>query len=487
VFGKILIANRGEIACRIIKTCRRLGIQTVAVYSQGDRRALHVEQADEAVFIGPSPAQQSYLNIQTLIKAAHDTGAEAIHPGYGFLSENADFAAAVEAAGLVFIGPKSEVIRIMGDKLQAKDRARQAGVSLVPGSTVANPEDVEALVNQIGYPVLLKATAGGGGKGMRVIERSEDIIDSYHQATHEALSSFGDGRLFIEKYIEKARHIEIQLLGDHHGNLVALGERDCSLQRRHQKVMEESPSPFMTLDLRQEMIRQALALAHHVGYTSAGTVEFLVTPGREFYFLEVNTRLQVEHPVTEWVTGLDLVEQMIRIAAGEPLSFSATSFSGHAVEVRLYAEDADQDFMPCSGRLTIFDPDPSSFDKVRLDSGVEAGGEVSLFYDPMIAKLSAWAPERLEAMECLQRALAHFRIEGPITNAGFLERLLRHPDVLDGNYHTHFIADEQGRKIPADQQQVIHALAALIYHRASYLSLESFFPKLKINPEIMPL
>lgn len=459
-----------------MRTCRQMGIRTVAVYSETDSRALHVDRADESYLIGPSSPRQSYLNSQILIDTALASGAQAIHPGYGFLSENADFAAAVEAAGLTFIGPRADVIRLMGDKLQAKALARQANISLLPGSEipVTTREQVQELGAQLGYPLLLKAAAGGGGKGMRIIYGEDQIDESLQRTTHEALSSFGDGRVFVEKYVEAPRHIEIQILADHHGNIVHLGERDCSLQRRHQKVMEESPSPFMTPPLRQAMADQAIALVRKVGYTSAGTVEFMVTPEREFYFLEMNTRLQVEHAVTEMVLNLDLVEQMIRIAAGELLSFtqSEISFSGHAIEARLYAEDSTDNFMPSSGRITHFEP-PSLSDSLRLDTGVEAGSEVSIYYDPLIAKLIAWSPNRLEALQHLRQGLEQLIIEGFTHNAGFLEQLLHQPKVLHGDFTTHFIEQEMTQTLSKSQKWLILAVAALIYQRNNEMTTAS--------------
>jgi propionyl-CoA carboxylase alpha chain len=459
-----------------MRTCQQMGIQTVAVYSEADMQALHTEMADESYFIGSSPARQSYLNAQKIIDVAKAAGARAIHPGYGFLSENADFAAAVQAADLTFIGPSAPVIRLMGDKLQAKSMARQAHVSMIPGSEahITTKEEVRLLAFQLGYPLLLKAAAGGGGKGMRVIYSEDQIDEALHLTSSEALSSFGDGRVFVEKYVEASRHIEIQVLGDSYGNIVHLGERDCSLQRRHQKVIEETPSPFMTPDLRQAMTAQAIALARQVKYTSAGTVEFIVTSDSSFYFLEMNTRLQVEHPVTEMVTGIDIVEQMIRIAAGEPLSFtqSDVSFSGHAMEARLYAEDADHDFMPCSGRITRFEPFVAEVG-LRLDTGIEPGADVSIFYDPMLAKLISWAPNRLEAIQRLQRALAKMTLEGPIHNSGFLEQLLLHPKVIEGNYTTHFIEKEKTLALPQNQKRLIKAVAALIHHRANGAGLSA--------------
>jgi propionyl-CoA carboxylase alpha chain len=473
LFKKILIANRGEIACRIIRTCQKMGIRTVALYSEADSQALHVDMADECYPIGASPAPQSYLKSQAIIDVARLSGAEAIHPGYGFLSENADFAAAVESAGITFIGPRAEVIRLLGDKLQAKMIACQANVPMVPGSEmpISTREEVKTLAARLGYPLLLKAAAGGGGKGMRVIHDESQIDDYLQRTTHEALSGFGDGRIFVEKFLDSPRHIEVQVLADTHGNIVHLGERDCSLQRRHQKVMEESPSPFVTPPLRDAITRQAIALARQAGYTSAGTVEFMVTPDQNFYFLEMNTRLQVEHTVTEMVTGLDLVEHMIRIAAGEPLPFTQNQiiFSGHAIEARIYSEDVDRDFMPCSGRITRFES-PPCHDGLRLDTGVEAGAEVSIFYDPMIAKLISWAPNRQEAIKSLRQALAQFIIEGATHNLGFLERLLHHPKVTQGDFSTSFIEKEMPSPLSHKQKQLAKAIATLIYEQDNGIS-----------------
>lgn len=451
-----------------MRTCRQMGIRTVAIYSEADTRALHVYSADESYLIGPPAPSQSYLNAQIIIETALAAGAQAIHPGYGFLSENADFAKAVEEAGLTFIGPTSSVIRVMGDKLQAKNLARQAGVSILPGSEipVTTKEEVQVYANQVGYPLLLKAAAGGGGKGMRVVHDESQIHDHLTYAMHEAFSSFGDGRVFVEKYVQSPRHIEIQILADSQGNIVHLGERDCSLQRRHQKVIEESPSSFITAEVRQKMADQAIALAHKVGYKSAGTIEFMVAPDQEFYFLEMNTRLQVEHPITEMVTGLDLVEQMIRIAAGEPLTFSQNqmTFTGHAIEARLYAEDSWHGFLPSSGRVTQFIPPPLS-DNLRLDTGIEAGSEISIYYDPLIAKLIAWAPNRHEAIETLKRGLAQFIIEGPVHNAGFLEQLLHQQKVKDGDYSTHFIEEEMTQNLSEYQKNLVSAIAVMIFQK----------------------
>jgi len=449
-----------------------MGIRTVAVYSEADARSLHVDMADESYPIGPPAARQSYLKSETIVDIARASGAEAIHPGYGFLSENPDFADAVEKAGIAFIGPSAKVIRLMGDKLHAKMMARQANVPLVPGSEapVSTSEEVKALGAHLGYPLLLKAVAGGGGKGMRIVEGEGQVDEGLQRTISEANSSFGDGRVFVEKFLESPRHIEIQVLADRHGKVIHLGERECSLQRRHQKVMEESPSPFVTPQLREAMAAQAVALARQVGYTSAGTVEFMVTPGQDFYFLEMNTRLQVEHPVTEMVTGLDLVEQMICIAAGQPLPLTQNevTFSGHAIEARVYAEDATHGFVPSGGRIRRFGPPPCD-NGLRLDTGVEAGGEVSLFYDPMIAKLTAWAPTRHEAIKRLKRGLAHFIVEGPVHNLGFLEHLLHHPKVVEGDFTTHFIETLlEGKVAPVlshKQTQIAKVIAALFWHR----------------------
>src|SRR4051795_5489796 len=391
MFRKILIANRGEIACRIIRTARRMGIATVAVYSEADAEALHVREADEAVPIGPPPSSESYLRIDRIVEACRMTGAEAVHPGYGFLSERAEFATALADAGIVFIGPTPEAIAAMGDKIASKKLAHEAGVTTVPGhlDTIANADRAVKIAREIGYPVMIKASAGGGGKGMRIAHDDAELRDGFSGAQHEARSSFGDDRVFLEKYIEQPRHIEIQVLGDAHGNIVHLGERECSIQRRHQKVIEEAPSPFIDAETRASMGTQAVALARAVGYRSAGTVEFIVDRERNFYFLEMNTRLQVEHPVTELVTGLDLVELMIRVAAGEPLPFDqqAVQQQGWAIEARVYAEDPTRNFLPSIGRLIRYRPPEG--EGVRVDSGVFEGAEIAVYYDPMIAKLVA--------------------------------------------------------------------------------------------------
>ncbi|MFZ9635128.1 MAG: acetyl-CoA carboxylase biotin carboxylase subunit, partial [Alphaproteobacteria bacterium] len=398
-FTKILVANRGEIACRVMRTCRRLGIATVAVYSDADADALHVREADEAVRIGPPPSAQSYLQVEAILEACRRTGAQAVHPGYGFLSENAAFAAALDQAGIVFIGPTMSAVAAMGDKIESKKLAQKAGVNMVPGhlAAIADADEAVAIARRVGYPVMIKASAGGGGKGMRIAHDDAEAREGFRSATSEARSSFGDERVFIEKFIEQPRHIEIQVLGDAHGNVIHLGERDCSIQRRHQKVIEEAPSPFLDARTRAAMGAQAVALAKAVDYRSAGTVEFIVDARRNFYFLEMNTRLQVEHPVTEMVTGIDLVEWMIRVAAGERLPFRQqdVALKGWAIEARVYAEDPFRNFLPSIGRLTRYQP-PAG-DGIRVDTGVYDGGEIPMYYDSMIAKLVAAAPTRDEA------------------------------------------------------------------------------------------
>ncbi len=438
---KILIANRGEIACRIIKTAKLMGIKTVAVYSDPDKLLPHVDLADEAYCLGAAPSKESYLNISKIIEIAKTCKADAIHPGYGFLSEKAEFAQAVQDAGLIFIGPSPQVIHQMGDKLEAKALAESAGVNLVPGSTkpITDITQAREFAHMAGYPILLKAAAGGGGKGMRVVHDDLGLADGLERAKSEALSAFGDDRVFIEKYIDTPRHIEIQILADQHGNVIHLGERDCSLQRRHQKVIEETPSPFISDKLRQQMTTQAVSLAKQVSYTSAGTVEFIVSPKGEFYFLEMNTRLQVEHPVTEAVNQIDLVEWMIRIANGEKLKVTQDDIkpSGHAIEVRLYAEDAAEGFLPSAGRLVEFILPES--DTIRVDTGFSEGDSISIYYDPMIAKVIAYAPSRTQALDALTHYLTRCMISGLTTNLDFLVRLLLDKNVVQGNYHTHYI------------------------------------------------
>ena len=449
MFKKILIANRGEIACRVIKTARKMGIKTVAVYSDADRGALHVKMADEAVHIGPSPAAQSYIVIDKIMAAIKATGAEAVHPGYGFLSENMNFAAALEAAGVVFIGPPSLAIEAMGDKITSKKLAMAAGVSTVPGhmDLIADAEEAVRIATQIGYPVMIKASAGGGGKGMRIAWDDAEAREGFQSSKNEAAASFGDDRIFIEKFVTQPRHIEIQVLADKHGNIVYLHERECSIQRRNQKVIEEAPSPFLDAETRKAMGEQACALARAVGYTSAGTVEFIVDGNRNFYFLEMNTRLQVEHPVTELITGIDLVEQMIRVAHGEPLPFRQEDLkiNGWAMESRLYAEDPYRSFLPSTGRLTRYRPPvegPTATGIVRNDTGVFEGGEISMFYDPMIAKLCTWAPTRAGAIEEMRIALDTFEVEGIGHNLPFCAAVMDHPRFASGEITTAFIAEE---------------------------------------------
>ena len=450
MFTKILVANRGEFACRVIKTAQNMGIKTVAVYSDADKNALHVKMADEAVHIGPSASAQSYLMMDKIIAAAKQTGSEAIHPGYGFLSEKATFSATCEAAGVVFIGPPPKAIEAMGDKIASKNLATAAGVSTVPGfmGLISNADHAVQISKDVGYPVMIKASAGGGGKGMRMASNEAEVREGFALARSEAKSSFGDDRIFIEKFITEPRHIEIQVLGDSHGNMVYLGERECSIQRRNQKVIEEAPSPFLDAVTRKAMGEQAVALAKAVGYTSAGTVEFIVDRNRNFYFLEMNTRLQVEHPVTELITGLDLVEQMIRVAAGESLSFKQTDVKlyGWAIECRLYAEDPYRNFLPSIGRLTHYRPpiEGQRPDKtiLRNDTGVYEGGEISMFYDPMIAKLCTWGPDRLMAIDAMQKALDEFELEGIGNNLPFLSAVMGHPRFRQGNITTAFIEEE---------------------------------------------
>ncbi|MDX1784711.1 MAG: acetyl/propionyl/methylcrotonyl-CoA carboxylase subunit alpha [Roseovarius sp.] len=449
MFKKILIANRGEIACRVIKTAREMGIKTVAIYSDADRNALHVRMADEAVHIGPPPANESYIVIDKVMDAVRQTGAEAVHPGYGFLSENSKFAQALEAEGVAFIGPPVGAIEAMGDKITSKKIAQEADVSTVPGymGLIEDAEDAVKISNQVGYPVMIKASAGGGGKGMRIAWNDDEAREGFQSSKNEAASSFGDDRIFIEKFVTQPRHIEIQVLCDGHGNGIYLGERECSIQRRNQKVIEEAPSPFLDAETRRAMGEQAVALAQAVDYTSAGTVEFIVDGDKNFYFLEMNTRLQVEHPVTELITGVDLVEQMIRIANGEALSITQddVKLNGWAIESRLYAEDPYRGFLPSIGRLTRYRP-PESLNVegaiVRNDTGVYEGGEISMYYDPMIAKLCTWGPDRAAAIEGMRNALDAFEVEGIGHNLPFLSAVMDHPRFVSGNITTAFIEEE---------------------------------------------
>jgi len=476
MFKRILIANRGEIACRIIKTARRMGIETVAVYSEADRDALHVEMADAAVPIGPPPAAESYLLIEKILAACHQSGAQAVHPGYGFLSERETFAKALSEAGIVFIGPNAGAIAAMGDKIAAKKAAARANVSTVPGhlGIITDEHEAVRIAGGIGYPVMIKASAGGGGKGMRIAHSAGEVAEGFARARSEAKSSFGDDRVFIEKFITDPRHVEIQVLGDKHGNVIYLGERECSIQRRNQKVVEEAPSPLIDAATRAAMGEQAVALAKAVGYDSAGTVEFVAGQDKSFYFLEMNTRLQVEHPVTELVTGIDLVEQMIRVAAGEPLAItqSEVKLTGWAVETRVYAEDPYRNFLPSIGRLKRYRPPPETRAggvTVRNDTGVTEGSEISLYYDPMIAKLVTHAPTRAQAITAQANALDAFTIDGIRHNIPFLSALMQHPRWQAGRLSTGFIAEEfpggfQPIAPSRETANVLAAVAAAIDH-----------------------
>jgi propionyl-CoA carboxylase alpha chain len=468
MFKKILIANRGEIACRVIRTAQKMGIKTVAVYSDADARAPHVRIADEAVHIGPSPAAESYLIADKIIAACKETGAEAVHPGYGFLSERTSFPEQLAENDIAFIGPPPNAIAAMGDKIESKKLAEKAGVSVVPGhiGEIADTEHAVEIAGGIGYPVMMKASAGGGGKGMRLAWNEKDVREGFEATKREGLASFGDDRVFIEKFIEQPRHIEIQVLGDKHGNVIYLGERECSIQRRHQKVVEEAPSPFVDPEMRKKMGEQAVALSKAVDYHSAGTVELIVGADKSFYFLEMNTRLQVEHPVTEYITGLDLVEQMIRVAYGEklPLTQDEVTLTGWAVENRVYAEDPYRNFLPSTGRLVRYNP-PEAEEGIRVDDGVAEGGEVSIFYDPMIAKLITYGETRIEAIDRQIDALNRFEIIGPGHNIDFLSALMQHERFREGNITTNFIAEEypdgfQGAPASDDLLRNLAAIAA---------------------------
>ena len=474
MFERILIANRGEIACRILRTLRRLGISPVAIHSQADEDAPHVRMADEAVCVGPPPSSESYLDTAAVVDAARAAGADAVHPGFGFLSENADFAEALDAAGIAFIGPPPAAIRALGDKIESRRLAADAGVSIVPGvgRALADEEEAVAAARGIGYPVMIKASAGGGGKGMRIAAGEDEVRAGFRGAANEALASFGDGRLFVERYLERPRHIEIQVLADRHGAVLALGERECSVQRRHQKVLEEAPSPFVDATMRAAMSAQAVALARAAGYESAGTVEFIVDRERCFYFLEMNTRLQVEHPVTEAVTGLDLVEWMVRIAAGETLPFGQDDvrMEGWAMEARVYAEDPERGFLPATGRLRRYRP-PAAPDGagIRVDDGVEEGGEIPVWYDPMIAKLVTHGRDRGEAIDRLAAALDRYTVRGVTTNLPFLAALVRRPVFRGGDLSTSFIDESfpggfaAARVAPPDRAHPIVAAAWMQY------------------------
>jgi len=479
MFKKILIANRGEIACRVIKSARKMGIKTVAVYSEADKDARHVEMADEAVCIGPPPSKESYLCIDKIIAACKETGAEAVHPGYGFLSENPKFCTALEQAGIVFIGPKPHAMEAMGDKIASKKLAMAAKVSTIPGYTdvIEKVDEAVRIAAGIGYPVMIKASAGGGGKGLRVAFNDHEAREGFQSCRNEAKNSFGDDRVFIEKYIEEPRHIEIQILGDSHGNIVYLWERECSLQRRHQKVIEEAPSPFLDAATRKAMGEQAVALARAVQYQSAGTVEFVVGgKDKGFYFLEMNTRLQVEHPVTELITGLDLVEQMIRVAAGEKLSFTQEQIKlqGWAMECRINAEDPFRNFLPSIGRLVKYIPPPEDppglATKVRVDTGVYEGGEISMYYDPMIAKLIVHGATREQAIARMRDALNHFVIRGVSSNIAFQAALMQNPRFISGNFNTGLIAEEfpkgfNAAAAPHDDPAMLIVVGAAIHRR----------------------
>ena len=493
LFKKILIANRGEIACRVIKSCNKLGIASVAVYSDADDGALHMRMADEAVHIGAAPAAESYLQIDRIVQACKDTGAEAVHPGYGFLSENRRFAEALEKAGIAFIGPSNHAIFAMGDKIESKKLAKQAGVTTVPGTlgVIKDGQDAIKIAREIGYPVMIKASAGGGGKGMRIARGDAEVEEGFRASTSEAKSSFGDDRIFIEKYIEDPRHIEIQVLGDKQGNVVYLGERECSIQRRHQKVVEEAPSPFLDEKTRKAMGEQAVALCKAVGYYSAGTVEFIVGPDRQFYFLEMNTRLQVEHPVTELITGIDLVEQMIRVAAGQPLPFKQADvkLTGWAIEVRLYAEDPYRGFLPSTGRLVRWRP-PAENETVRVDTGVTEGAEISIYYDPMIAKMCTYGATREIAIDAMRDALDRTWLGGIGHNVNFVAAVMAHPRFRAGRLSTNFIAEEwpdgfHGAVLTEGEQRDLIAIGTAI-HLVNATREGAITGRLSTQPIIVP-
>lgn len=483
MFKKILISNRGEIAVRIIRTCKKMGIQSVAIYSDADARALHVREADHAVYIGPSPAQDSYLNKEKIIEVAMEQGCQAIHPGYGFLSENAEFADRVTTAGLVFIGPPASVISLLGDKIASKRLAAKAGLSVVPGHPLplTDIEDARGVAQKIGYPILLKPAAGGGGKGMRVVETEADLAQAFKTSKNETLKAFGDDKIFLERYIPRPRHVEVQILADHHGDVIHLGERECSIQRRYQKVIEEAPSPAVDPDLRLQMGQTACALAQEAQYKNAGTVEFILAPGGEFYFLEVNTRLQVEHPVTEMVTGLDLVELQILISAGRPLPVRQADvrIQGWAMEARICAEDPARSFLPSTGIITRYAPPRGK--EIRLDSGIEAGSLISVFYDSLLAKLVTAGETREAARRAMVQALNRYHIEGVFTNKEFVNAVLNHPAFVDAHLSTWFIQeyldDGQSETPPVDEQLHFMVMAAtLVYHNRQNLVRASLKP-----------
>ncbi len=471
LFDKILIANRGEIALRIMRTLKKMGIKSVAVYSETDTYSMHVQYADEAYYIGNSPATESYLSIQNIINAIRASGAQAVHPGYGFLSENANFANVLKREGVTLIGPAASAIKKMGDKIEAKKIAIEAGVSTVPGyiGTIKDFNQAIEIAEKIGFPVIVKATAGGGGRGMRVVRNSQEMATAFESAKLEAMNNFSDGRLFIEKLIQAPRHIEIQLLADQYGNSVCLGERECSIQRYHQKVIEEAPSSFITEEIRQQMYKQVMALASKVGYYSAGTVEFIVDQNKNFYFLEMNTRLQVEHPVTELITGVDIVEEMIKVAAGEKLSFSQkdVNLKGWAFESRICAENPMRGFLPSSGRITEYSEPPKNAN-IRIDTGLGLGGEVSMFYDPMIAKLCTYGETREQALAVMRSALSSYIIQGISHNISFLEALIAHPRFIAGDINTAFIEEEypdgfSGAGLTSEITKIFLATAIFIY------------------------
>lgn len=471
LFEKVLVANRGEIALRIMKTLRKLGIKSVAVYSEADTNAKHVQYADEAYYIGNSPATESYLSIKNIVNAARVSGAEAVHPGYGFLAENANFATALKREGITLIGPSAKVIKKMGDKIEAKKVAIDSGVSTVPGyvGIICSLEKAVEIAEGIGFPIIIKAAAGGGGRGMRIVQDASEMSKAYESAKFEAENCFSDDRVFIEKLIVAPRHIEIQVIADQHGNVVCLGERECSIQRYHQKVIEEAPSSFVNEETRQKMYKEVVSLVKKVGYFSAGTVEFMMDKDRNFYFLEMNTRLQVEHPVTELVTGIDLVEQMVRVAAGEKLPFAQEDIklNGWAIESRICAEDPSREFLPSSGRILEYIEPPKSAN-IRVDSGVSAGGEVSMFYDAMIAKLCTYAETRKEAIEFMKNALGSFVLQGISHNISFLEALINHKRFIDGDIHTGFIDEEypdgfSGAKLTSEISEVFLATSIFVF------------------------
>ena len=465
---KILVANRGEIALRVMRTARRMGIATVAVYSEADRHAPHVRFADEAILLGPPPSSQSYLLGDKIIEKALELGVDGIHPGYGFLSENAHFARAVQAAGMTFIGPSAESMEIMGSKLGAKEAVKKYNIPMVPGTegAISDIPEAKAIANEIGYPILIKASAGGGGKGMRIVENEAEFDEQMNRAVSEAISSFGDGAVFVEKYVGSPRHIEIQILADNYGNTVYLFERECSVQRRHQKLVEEAPSSCLTPEIRKAMGEDAVKIAKASNYSGAGTIEFLVDEQLNYYFLEMNTRLQVEHPVSEWITGLDLVEQQIRVARGEKLAFSQADLkiNGHAIELRVCAEDPRENFLPSVGQLTTYSP-PLSMEHVRVDDGIEEGMEVPIYYDPLLAKLIAWGETREEATQRLIEAIDNFTIEGVATTLPFGKFVLQHEAFTSGHFDTHFVKHyfTPDKLDNADEAEIAGTLAVKLF------------------------